>query len=73
MFTTYEALRIIPFSAIEDTAIVLHSQIFVKVKNDGRTSARLAVNGKHQPPDSYTDTYAGTSDSTNRAFLRLPL
>lgn len=38
-------------------------------KNDGRTSARLAVNGKHQPPDSYTDTYAGTSDSTNRAFL----
>ena len=68
-FTTYKSLTLIPRSQVEPTAIFLRSQIFIKKKSNGLVTARLAIDGSRQPRASYNDTYAGTSDTTNRAFL----
>jgi Reverse transcriptase (RNA-dependent DNA polymerase) len=43
--------------------------MFIKQKASGLVTARLAIDGSHQPPDSYTNTFAGTSDVTNRSFI----
>ena len=68
-FHTYESLKIIPRSDIEPTAIFLRSQMLIKKKSNGLVTARLAIDGSRQPRASYNDTYAGTSDTTNRAFI----
>ena len=43
--------------------------MFIKKKSNGIVTARLAIDGSHQPQESYNETYAGTSDTTNRAFI----
>ena len=43
--------------------------MFIKKKSNGLVTARLAIDGSHQPRESYNETYAGTSDTTNRAFI----
>ena len=68
-FTTYKSLTLIPRSQVEPTEIFLRSQIFIKKKSNGLVTARLAIDGSRQPRASYNDTYAGTSDTKNRAFL----
>ena len=68
-FDTYESLKLIPRASVEPTAIFLRSQMLIKKKSNGLVTARLAIDGSRQPRESYNDTYAGTSDTTNRAFL----
>ena len=68
-FTTYESLTLLPRHAIEPNAVFMRSQIFIKKKSNGLITARLAIDGSTQPRKTYNDTYAGTSDTTNRAFL----
>ena len=68
-FITYKSLKLIPRSAIEEKAVFLRSQIFLKKKSNGLITARLAIDGSKQPRRTYNDTYAGTSDTTNRAFI----
>ena len=68
-FHTYESLKLIPRSNVEPTAIFLRSQMLIKKKSNGLVTARLAIDGSRQPRASYNDTYAGTSDTTNRAFI----
>lgn len=68
-FTTYQSLTPITPADIEPSSVYLRSHVLVKRKSSGIVSSRLAINGKHQPRSSYNDTYAGTSDTTNRAFI----
>lgn len=68
-FQTYESFTLIPRSSVEPTAIFLRSQMFIKKKSNGLVTARLAIDGSHQPRESYNETYAGTSNTTNRAFI----
>jgi hypothetical protein len=68
-FTTYKSLTLLPRHAIEPNAVFMRSQIFIKKKSNGLITARLAIDGSTQPRKTYNDTYAGTSDTTNRAFL----
>ena len=68
-FETYKSLKVIPRSCIEEKAVFLRSQIFLKKKSNGLITARLAIDGSRQPRSTYNETYAGTSDTTNRAFI----
>lgn len=68
-FQTYKSLKLIPRSSIEDKAVFLRSQMFLKKKSNGLITARLAIDGSRQPRSTYNETYAGTSDTTNRAFI----
>ena len=68
-FETYKSLKLIPRSSIEEKAVFLRSQMFLKKKSNGLITARLAIDGSRQPRDTYNETYAGTSDTTNRAFI----
>jgi hypothetical protein len=68
-FTTYKSLKLISRAEIEPTAVFLRSQMFIKQKSSGLITARLAIDGSKQPRKTYNETYAGTSDTTNRAFL----
>jgi len=68
-FTKYKSLRLITADQIEHNAIKLHSQMLYKMKLNGTVSGRLPADGSRQPPDSYSDTYAATSDQTNRNLL----
>jgi hypothetical protein len=47
---------------MESDAFKVSSLMFIKFKNCGRVTARLAACGNRQPPESYSDTYAPTSD-----------
>jgi len=69
IFTTYNAMKIIPHSDIEPTAIIVRSNMLMKKKLSGVITARLALDGENQPEDSYSDTYAATSDVTNKLFI----
>jgi hypothetical protein len=68
-FSTYNALRPISKSELEADSLFLRSQLLIKEKSDGRTTARLAIDGSRQPADTYSETHAGTSSTTNRAFI----
>ena len=43
--------------------------MLIKKKSNETVTARLAIDSSRQPRESYNDTYAGTSDTTNRAFI----
>ena len=61
--TKYDTLReITAANPMEPDAIKLNSLMFIKFKHDGRVTARLAGNGAQQRSDSYSDTFASTSD-----------
>ena len=66
LFNKYDALRLIRYKDIKPNAIKLHSQMIYKQKLNGTISGRLPVDGSRQPPGSYAETYASTSDQTNR-------
>ena len=69
-FTKYASLRLVPpRTHLEAKHAFLRSSLFIKRKSSGLVTARLAIDGSQQPPDSYTDTFAGTSDVTNRSFI----
>ena len=68
--TKYCSLRLIsPTTTLETRRAFLRSKMLIKQKSSGLVTARLAIDGSQQPPDSYTNTFAGTSDATNRSFL----
>lgn len=69
IFTTYQALKPIALSDIEPDAVYLRSQILMKLKLNGQVTARLAIDGSKQPLDTYKETFAGTSCTTNRCFI----
>ena len=68
-FTKYKALELINYKDIEPNAVRLRSQMLYKKKVNGTISGRLPADGSSQPPDSYIDTYAATSDQTNANAL----
>ena len=68
--TKYSSLRLLsPHQQLEHRRAFLRSSMFIKKKSSGLVTARLAIDGSRQPADSYADTFAGTSDVTNRSFL----
>jgi hypothetical protein len=68
--TKYASLRRLQSQDhLEARRAFLRSSMFIKQKASGLVTARLAIDGSHQPPDSYTNTFAGTSDVTNRSFI----
>ena len=59
----YDTIRTITAgNPIEHDAIRITSLLFVKFKRDGRITARLAGCGNQQPPTSFGDISASTSD-----------
>ena len=69
IFDTYQSLKPIAWSDIEPDAVFLRSQMLMKKKLDDRVTGRLAIDGSRQPSDTYQETFAGTSCTTNRAFI----
>lgn len=67
----YQALKPIKYSDIEATSQFVRAQVLVKMKRTGIIKSRIALGGDRQSTDSYisSDTYAGTSDATNRIFM----
>jgi hypothetical protein len=68
-FITYKSLALTSTPKLEPDALFVPSQMLVKRKSNGSISARLPLGGDRQTPDTYGDTYAGTSNTTNRIFL----
>jgi hypothetical protein len=68
IFTTYKSLKVIPQSSVEPNAVFLPNKLIIREKLNKDITARLALGGDRQPPHTYGDTHAGTSDSTHRAF-----
>jgi hypothetical protein len=62
-------MRLILQDDVEPTSLFLRSQMLIKMKSSGLLTARMPLDGSRQTNDTYTDTYAGTSDVTNRIFL----
>jgi hypothetical protein len=69
IFDTHSAMRLMAHGDIEANALFLRSQMLIKMKSSGLLTARLPLDGSKQTADTYSDTYAGTSDSVNRIFL----
>ena len=69
IFQTYQAMKPIALSDLEPDAVFLRSQILMKLKLNGQITARLAIDGSKQPVDTYKETFAGTSCTTNRCFI----
>jgi len=63
------SLKPISASQVEPTSILLRSQWIVKEKLNKDVSSRVVLNGAMQPPSTYSDTHASTSDSNHRAFV----
>jgi hypothetical protein len=53
----------------EADAFRVSSLIFIKFKRDGRVTARLAACGNQQADDSYSESYASTSDHPTFACI----
>lgn len=69
IFQTYQAMKPIALSDLEPDAVYLRSQILMKLKLNGQITARLAIDGSKQPVETYKETFAGTSCTTNRCFI----
>ena len=67
-FDTFKSLKLISRSSIEEKAVFLRSQMFLKKKSNGLITSANNL-GSKQPRSTYNETYAGTSDTTNRAFI----
>lgn len=68
-YRTYCSLRSIKPEHVDANAVFLDPQLLVKQKLNGDLSARLPLNGKRQPADTFGETYAGTSTAENRSFI----
>ena len=69
IFDTYKAMKPIAWSDIEPDAVFLRAQMYMKEKLNDTVTGRLAIDGSGQTPDTYKETFAGTSCTTNRCFL----
>ena len=69
IFATYKAMKPIAWSDIEPDAVFLRAQMYMKKKLNDVVTGRLAIDGSAQTPDTYSETFAGTSCTTNRCFL----
>lgn len=69
ILVTYKSMRPITHNDIQADAVYLRSMVLLKMKSDGTVTARIPIDGSHQPTDSYGDTFAATTDITDRLFL----
>ena len=69
IFDTYRAMKPIAWSDIEPDAVFLRSQMHMKEKLNDTVTGRLAIDGSAQTTDTYKETFAGTSCTTNRCFI----
>lgn len=69
VFTKYISLRRIPPSLVEPNAVFVRSKLIIREKTNKDVTARLALDGSQQPPHTYGDTHAGTSDAPHRIFV----
>ena len=69
IFTTYKAMKPIAWSDVEPDAVFLRAQMYMKEKLNDTVTGRLAIDGSAQTPDTYKETFAGTSCTTNRCFI----
>ena len=68
VFETYKSLKIINPSQVEKGAAYVPIKLIIREKINKDITARIALGGDRQPPHTYGDTHAGTSDATHRAF-----
>ena len=68
IFETYKSLRIIQPHEVEQNAVFVPIKLIIREKLNKDVTARIALGGDRQPPHTYGDTHAGTSDATHRAF-----
>ncbi len=68
MFETYKSLKVIRSNQVEKTAAFVPLKLIIREKTNKDITARFALGGDRQPPHTYGDTHAGTSDATHRAF-----
>jgi len=68
IFVKYSSLRPIPSIAVEPTAVFVPTKLIIREKLNADVTARIALGGDRQPPHTYGETFAGTSDATHRAF-----
>jgi hypothetical protein len=69
ILVTYKSMQRIDKNDIKSDAVYLRSMLLIKEKSDGSISARMPIDGKNQPTDSYGDTFAETTDITDRLFI----
>jgi hypothetical protein len=53
---------------VEHNAVFVPIKLIIREKLNKDVTARIALGGDRQPPHTYGDTHAGTSDATHRAF-----
>ena len=68
VFETYKSLKVIRSNQVEPTAAFVPLKLIIREKTNKDITARFALGGDRQPPHTYGDTHAGTSDATHRAF-----
>jgi hypothetical protein len=68
-FETYKSLRLISKSELEPGAIFIRSSCIIREKLDKSITARIPVDGGSQPTNTYSDTFAGTTDANHRQSL----
>ena len=66
VFHKYKSLRLIPLTSIEPNALHVRSKMFVREKTDHSVTSRIVLDGGQQPPDTYAQTHAGTSDAKHQ-------
>lgn len=69
IFSTYTSLKIIKPNDVETTAVFVPTKLIIREKTNKDVTARMALGGDRQPPHTYGETHAGTSDATHRAFV----
>jgi len=69
IFSKYVSLKRIPPSDVEPSAVFVRSKLILREKTNGDVTARIALDGSQQPPHTYGDTHAGTSDAPHRNFV----
>ena len=68
VFETYKSLKVIKPNQVEHNAAFVPLKLIIREKTNKDITARFALGGDRQPPHTYGDTHAGTSDATHRAF-----
>lgn len=69
VFIKFGAMKLINKANIEKHAVFLRSLLIIREKTNKDVTARLAINGAGQPPSTYSNTHAGTSDPAHRIFI----
>ena len=65
----YKSLRPLTDSQLEPNSVYLRSMSLFKQKSNGEINCRIPVDGSRQPTSTYDNTFATTSDITNRQFI----